>query len=299
MIRRNKVVSVFLALLFVTVTAFIIRLHFSEKKATELLALYRSEKKVSGGLRKQAIPSLLSQTRAALNRFLFQKSELLLYKADRLGLNDSYINRLKFELYFYNQKFKAANKFISENQELTNHPLAQLAKEYSVLKSDSERLPIGLLIGLIKRVKEYHYRRLILGNERKNNSNISEYMKAVRALFEVLNPKQKELNFTFSQKNGKNSLDLSGNSRLNEIHLSSIQRLPLHNINLDGLQISDHNARKLATMPLEELSMAGTRPTDLSFISDLPNLKKVTLPKEFYSNYEIDQLRKRMTVILK
>ena len=299
LMKRHKIVTLFLLVLGLLGTAFVIHLKTSEQNAQRLLSLYQTEKEKSSELQLEALPALLKSSRSSLSGFNYEKCEAQLEKAFEYAPGNSDIIRLRAELLFYTQKFNAAAAMLSANTELANHPLFVLSKEFGQKKIDSARLNHNQFKELVGTLKMYRYQRQLMGYERQHYDSLAEFIESIQVFFQKLNPKQTALRCVLTQKNGRNSLDLSGNPRLKNLHISSLTSLPIHSINLEGLWLNNYNASKLATMPLEEINLAGDHAADLEFINDIPTLKKLTVTKGQYPEFTLDRLRKKISVISK
>lgn len=298
-IKRHKVVSAFLGLVVVLVVGFGVHLRMSEQHARELLKLYEGEKEKTIELQRDALPALLKKARSALSGFRYAEYEKMLKKAMRYAPDNIDIIQLRGELLFYLQKFNEAAEIFRTNQALKDHPLHRFCREFGELKADEARLSHVQFNALVKSLDTYRYQRQLVGYERQRYESLEHFIETIRIFYQDLNPKQKSLRCVLTCEGEKNRLDLSGNPRLNELHISSLSGLPLQAINLEGLRVSNYNARKLATMPLEEINLAGDHAPDLEFIYDMPTLKRLILRKGRYPDYTIKRLRKRLTVILK
>jgi eukaryotic-like serine/threonine-protein kinase len=298
LMKRHKATTFFLLLIVLLSATFIWQLQKSEKQARQLLALYQAEKKQTELLGRDASPHFATQALRHLYTYEFELSRDF---ADKAVLRDNENTEawdVKALVHFYSQEFNAAiDAFRHAPQNSTNEHFLALALRYSDQKKDDERLGVAAFKDLVSRIPTLMQKRTFFRNEVANYRNVKAHMEFVKVMLLVNNPFLKKVNFKFTQKGGKNQLDLSGNSLLEQV--GCIREMPLHKLNVEGLNLVDHETAQFRGMPLEDLNVAGTQISDFNFLATIPNLKRLTLSKGSCSKELIESLRARMEVIEK
>ena len=300
LLKRHKTTSFLLAVIVAAICIFIVRLRISEQSALHALKLYEMEKEQLTTLSEETAPQLVKLAWVALRTYKFVTAQRLIDQAFKLEPKSKDVREVSACLHFYRQEFRAANKLFSKSKYEKEYPLYTKSLRFGQLKPDSTRLTSEQLIELIKTFKYYNDDlKILMHYERKHKSNHSEYLKAVKAVFQQINPEHSLVNFTVRITKEKKILDLSGNPLVIKPKIELLQGVPLTSLNLEGLRISHYDTKFLSSMALEEVNLNVPTPLNLHSLHQCENLKRVILRKNAYSEKQLDALRKKMDVILK
>ena len=298
LMKRHKVIAASTLLIIILTSIFVFRLQKSEKYSRELLSLYEAEKKQTELISKEASPHLVS---VAVRNLYAYEYDLGLENAQTAVKRDP-DNPNAWEIlahcHFYTQEFHSAIKaFKKAPKRKLNNTLMKLAEKYGHNKDDSERLNANKFIALLRRIPTIQLKRTLYRNEVLNYQSVTEHMKIIKEMLYVNNPHLDNVFFHFENKNGKNYLDLSGNPDMDQV--GCIRLMPLHYLNVEGLNLENRETLQMRGMPLEELNISGTSINNYSFLESIPNLKKLTITKGSCPPKRLAELRQRMTVIEK
>ena len=296
-IKRHKTSSIFVLALVILSIIFVFRLSESEKNARKLLNLYSAEKQLTREMAEDVLPQFISGSKSALQSFNFKEYEQIINKAEKYAPMAEKVMNMKAAFLFYSQQFQEADQVFKKLKKPSTPLLAKLSSKYSKVKGDNERLKPEDFRQLLLDTQSYKLMRPLLGNERKGYTKLENYVNSVKVMFQFVNEKYGAINFNFYREGDLNCIDLS-NSKPIRVHFSSLQKLPIHKLNVQGLKISEYNARYIATMPLEELNFATLKSVDLDTFLKIKTLKKITLPIGMYPDRDIKKLEKKMQVIL-
>ena len=298
LMMRHKVITASTLLIIILTTIFVLRLQKSEKYSRELLSLYEAEKKQTELISKEASPHLVSKAVRNLYAYeydLCKENALTAVKRDPEN-KDAW--EILAHCHFYTQEFNSAVKAFEKSPDRKlNETFVKLAKKYGTNKDDSERLTADKFISLLRRIPTTQLKRTLYRNEVLNYQNVTDHMKIIKEMLYVNNPHLDQIYFHFEKRNGKNYLDLSGNSEMEQV--GCIRLMPLHYLNVEGLNLVNRETLQMRGMPLEELNIAGTKIDNYSFLESIPNLKKLTITKGSCPAPKLAELRLRMTVIEK
>ena len=297
-VNRHKVLTGSTVLIIAITTTFIIRLKKSERYSRELLSLYEQEQKKIQLIGKEASPHLASIATRNLYAYEYDLCRENAEKAVKRDPENKDAWEIKALCHFYTQEFNSAAKAFEKapKRKLTNL-FKRLAEKYGTSKDDSERLDAETFIQLLQKIPTTSLKRTLYRNEVLNYRSVSEHMKIINAMLYINNPHLSKVNFSFKKIDGKNVLDLSGNPEMDQV--GCIRLMPLHSLNVEGLDLIDRETLQMRGMPLEELNIAGTKIKSLSFLESIPNLKKLTISRGMCSAKMLQDLRERMTVIEK
>ena len=296
--NRHKVLTGSTILIVAITTVFIIRLKKSESYSKELLSLYEQEQKKIQLIGKEASPHLASIATRNLYAYEYDLCRENADKAVERDPDNQDAWEIKALCHFYTQEFNSAvTAFEKAPKRKLNNLFKRLAEKYGTSKDDSERLDSETFIQLLKKIPTTSLKRTLYRNEVLNYRSVSEHMKIINAMLYINNPHLSKVKFSFKKVDGKNILDLSGNPKMEQV--GCIRLMPLHSLNVEGLNLPDRETLQMRGMPLEELNIAGTKIKSLSFLESIPNLKKLTISKGMCTEKMLQELRKRMTVIEK
>ncbi|MCM8538236.1 MAG: protein kinase [Lentisphaeraceae bacterium] len=297
-VMRHKAVSFFIFLIAILSSVFVFKLQKSERQARELLTLYEDEKKQNEMISKDASPHLATQALRYLYSYDFELSRDLAEKAVLRDKSNKEAKLVKGLMHFYTQEFnKASRALLKAPKSATRDLILKLSEEFSQYKKPIDRLSPEYFNKLLFKLPTLSQRRVLFRNEVQNYSSVTNHMKIIPAMLLVNNPHVKKVNFSFVQKDGKNILDLSGNSTLEQV--GCIRKMPLHKLNVEGTNLAYRETLQMRGMPLEELNIAGTRIKSFSFLKALPNLKKLVISKGACPPELLAELRAEMEVIEK
>ena len=298
LLKRHKVIAAAASLILILSCIFVLRLQKSEKYSRELLSLYEAEKKQTELISKEASPHLVSKAVRNLYAYEYDLCRENAETAIKRDPENMQAWEILAHCHFYTQEFNSAVKaFEKAPKKKLNKTYKKLSLEFGRNKDDSERLSSERFIALLGKVPTMQLKRTLYRNEVLNYKSVAEHMKIIKEMLYVNNPHLDHVFFHFEKKDGKNYLDLSGNSEMEQV--GCIRLMPLHYLNVEGLQLENRETLQMRGMPLEELNIARTKINNFSFLESIPNLKKLTVSKGVCPPKLLSQLRQRMTVVEK
>ena len=298
LMKRHKVITASTFLIIILTTIFVLRLRQSEQYSRELLSLYEAEKKQTEMISTEASPHLVSKAVRNLYAYEYEQCKEHALTAVKRDPENKDAWEILAHCHFYTQEFNSAAKaFLKAPNRKLNETFLKLAKKYGQNKDDSERLKADRFISLLRRIPTTQLKRTLYRNEVLNYQNVSDHMQIIKEMLYVNNPHLDNIFFHFEKRNGKNYLDLTGNNEMEQI--GCIRLMPLHYLNVEGLDLVNRETLQLRGMPLEELNISGTKIDNYSFLESIPNLKILTITKNTCSKEKLSELRLRMTVIEK
>lgn len=298
LMKRHKTSAFFSCLIVVLSTIFVVQLQKSEKQARDILTLYEAEKKQTELISKDASPHLATQAMGALYSYDFDRS---LEFADRAVIRDPQNKNAwsaKALIHFYRQEFTASTTAMNKAEvNPTTRYFKSILRSVKGLKNDDSRLTPDEFISVLHKIPTQTQKRIFFRNEVENYRSISKHMKIINEMLFVNNPHVKHIAFDFKNENGKNILNLAGNTDIEQV--GCIRQMPLHKLNVEGLSLKNNETAQMRGMPLEELNVAGTNIDKFAFVDAIPNLKKLTITKGVASQEVLADLHSKMQVIEK
>ncbi|MDD7986411.1 serine/threonine-protein kinase [Lentisphaera marina] len=296
LVKRHKTLSISLAFIFILTIGFVISLRISEQKAIKLLDLYTQEQKNLNKLKDDTIPNLYNLALFNLENLELEATRNTLNFAEGLAKDDYDTQKLLAEVNFALHRFKEAKNYFEKISD-TNNKLYQLSVKYAPVKDDNELLnttdSLELIKSLYSSLHAIRFAKTCIDSKKYSfKDKIHVYDLALRKKNRY---KGKSL-IKFETHSGKNSLDLSGYKTFIDFQIRALQGLEVHKLNLKDINLGQWELAHLANVPLEEIDLRLKKPIQIDILTEMKNLKKITIYKEQYSDRVLKKLPAKVLI---
>ncbi|MDD7983872.1 protein kinase [Lentisphaera marina] len=338
-VKRNRTLSIIsafalLLLLGLMITS-IINLKLAETNAKEVADKLRIEKEYHMRINKGAAPKFYDRAYVAYESFQFDDALNFCNSAAELDESLQEAWKLKANLHFIRQEFKAAKEAFKRARE--ESILTEINSEYVQIKAnDKKSLSTKQYLELITQLRDNGLLREftnLIHYKIFSEISLDERIEFCKGAVIVHNPHMKSLKFKFNRE--FKHLDLSGNTdmqvalclqnfpaasadfsytdisdfiafrkqslnALNVAHTSIYELHSLENPELRNLDISHTgigNLRGLAGRPLIKLNISHNAVTSIGHILQIPQLEELTIHKGQLTKSELYHLPKTIKLI--
>ncbi len=312
--RRICTATILFSLVAMTfISYFIVKLRTNEQVALQTLALYEQEKtekkqaeKKFSTERNKRIEALkryshlqkvnrestiqyLKDITAERNAFKLDNAKEIVEKALKVNPKNRAILEFKAGISIAFCDFQTVLKLVKEQRLEKDHPFATIALKYKNQKLKRKRLAsiqssLNLLQDLVEADKK-DFATDFLGRERYFERKPEDARMIMEFWLLMDNPQVQSVKFKISQGQPDLNLDLSGNTKLQNLK-------PLYYVRISHLDISETNVSSLGRSvttkrSLTSLNIANTKITKLRPVLAIPNLKKLIVsegqfPKQWF-----------------
>ena len=309
-------------------------LKLAEENALQLAEKLRIEKDYAIKINKDAAPRFLERAEYAYQTFNFADAANFSSSAVELDPSLKKGWELKGEVHFNAQEFNAALEAFSNTT--VNPQLIEICKKYIAIKpDDSLQLPNDDFLELFWECIKAKLKAQVAGlmhNKAFSDIDLDERIAFCKGILTIHN-KLEALHFVYDKKT--RHLDISNNPKigtalalqnfpcksidlshtsissficfrsqpLEELNVSHTRIIELHSLQVENIlklnisHTSVSNLTKLHGSKVEELNISHTNVQDLSFIKEMPRLKRLTLHKGQFDQKELSQVKKDLEII--
>jgi serine/threonine protein kinase len=296
LVKRHKTLSLSLAVIFILTIGFVIRLRFSEQKAIKLLNLYTQEQKNLNKLKDDTIPNLYNLALFNLENLELEATRNTLNFAEGLAKDDYNTLKLLAEVNFALHRFKEAKNYFEKISD-TENQLYQLSLKYGALKDDNELLDTKDSLALIKSLySSLHAIRFAKACIDSKKYSFKEKVHIYDLALRKKNRYKGKSLIKFETHLGKNTLDLSGYKNFIDFQIRVLQGLKIQKLNLKDINLGQWELIHIAKVPLEEIDLRLKKPIQIDVLTEMKNLKKITIYKNQYSDRVLKKISNQVVI---